>query len=175
MSFRTMANELERIASAQAKSVLSKIQAFIDINPFELDGSMDWTSIRDSGGSVYVIQLSGFDRDVQILLTELLLWDIWSFSMKSGSEDKPFIIVMDEAQNLDHGEKSPSAKILTEGRKFGLSGWYATQFMKPQLTDDEIQRLQQAGQKLYFCPPDDGVTTVAKSIDISTQGTPPIP
>lgn len=90
--------------------------------------------------------------------------------MKSGSEDKPFIIVMDEAQNLDHREKSPSAKILTEGRKFGLSGWYATQFMKPQLTDDEIQRLQQAGQKLYFCPPDDGVTTVAKSIDISVQG-----
>ncbi len=170
MSFRAMADELEELGTGQAKSVLSKIQAFIDMNPFELKGSMDWGNIRDSGGSVYVIQLSGFDRDVQILLTELLLWDIWSFSMKSGSEDKPFIIVMDEAQNLDHGEKSPSAKILTEGRKFGLSGWYATQFMKPQLTDDEIQRLQQAGQKLYFCPPDDGVTTVAKSIDISTQG-----
>ena len=77
---------------------------------------------------------------------------------------------MDEAQNLSHGEKSPSAKILTEGRKFGISGWYATQFMKPQLSDDEIQRLQQAGQKLYFCPPDDGVMTVAKNIDISTQG-----
>ena len=27
---------------------------------------------------------------------------------------------MDEAQNLDHGEKSPSAKILTEGRKYGI-------------------------------------------------------
>lgn len=170
MSFRVMTGELEKLGTGHAKSVLSKIQAFIDMDPFEPDGGMDWGSIRDSGGSVYVIQLSGFDRDVQILLTELLLWDIWSFSMKSGSEDKPFIIVMDEAQNLDHGEKSPSAKLLTEGRKFGLSGWYATQFMKPQLTDDEIQRLQQAGQKLYFCPPDDGVTTVAKSIDISTQG-----
>lgn len=170
MSFRVMASELEALGTAQAKSVLSKIQAFIDMDPFEPDGSMDWESIRDSDGSIYIIQLSGFDRDVQILLTELLLWDIWSFSMKSGTEDKPFIVVMDEAQNLDHGEKSPSAKILTEGRKFGLSGWYATQFMKPQLADDEIQRLQQAGQKLYFCPPDDGITTVAKSIDISTQG-----
>ena len=47
---------------------------------------------------------------------------------------------------------------------------YATQFMKPQLSDDEIQRLQQAGQKLYFCPPDDGVMTVAKNIDINPQG-----
>lgn len=74
---------------------------------------------------------------------------------------------MDEAQNLDFSEKSPSAFLLTEGRKRGVSAWYATQFMKPQLTDDEIQRLQQAAQKLYFCPPDDGVKTIAKSIDIN--------
>ena len=60
--------------------------------------------------------------------------------------------------------------ILTEGRKNGLSGWYATQFMKPQLDDDEIQRLQQADQKLYFCPPEEGVMTVARNIDITTQG-----
>lgn len=150
--------------------LLSKIQAFIDIDPFDVSGNLDWGEIRDSGGSVYVVQLAAFDRDVQLLLTELLLWDIWGYCVKCGSEDKPFIVVLDEAQNLDHGEKSPSAKILTEGRKFGLSGWYATQFMKPQLTEDEIQRLQQAGQKLYFCPPDDGVTTVAKNIDITTQG-----
>ena len=43
--------------------------------------------------------------------------------------------------------------------------------MKPQLDDDEIQRLQQADQKLYFCPPGDGVMTVAKNIDITSQGT----
>lgn len=170
MSFRIMASELENIGSGPAKSVLSKIQAFIDIDPFDVSGNLDWGEIRDSGGSVYVVQLAAFDRDVQLLLTELLLWDIWGYCVKCGSEDKPFIVVLDEAQNLDHGEKSPSAKILTEGRKFGLSGWYATQFMKPQLTEDEIQRLQQAGQKLYFCPPDDGVTTVAKNIDITTQG-----
>lgn len=134
---------------------------------------MTWSTPAEStpGRTMqYLIRDAAHPMHAVMGLTELLLWDIWSFSMKNGSEDKPFIIVMDEAQNLDHGEKSPSAKILTEGRKFGLSGWYATQFMKPQLTDDEIQRLQQAGQKLYFCPPDDGVTTVAKSIDISTQG-----
>ena len=116
------------------------------------------------------MQLSGYTRDVQLLLTELMLWDIWNFCVKTGDETKPFVLVLDEAQNLNHGENSPSAKILTEGRKFGISGWYATQFMKPQLSDDEIQRLQQAGQKLYFCPPDDGIMTVAKNIDITPQG-----
>ena len=167
MSFPIMVSELEKL---NAKSVLSKIQTFADFNPFSSDDDFNWSNIRDSEGMVYVIQLAGYGREIQVLLTELLLWDIWSFCVKNGDESKPFVLVLDEAQNLSHGEKSPSAKILTEGRKFGLSGWYATQFMKPQLTDDEIQRLQQAGQKLYFCPPDEGVMTVAKNIDISAAG-----
>ncbi len=170
MSFPYMVEELEEIGSNYSKTVLSKIQAFTDFNPFALDEKFSWKDIRDSGGTVFVFQLMGYGREIQVLLTELLLWDIWNFSVKNGDESKPFILVLDEAQNLNHGEKSPSAKILTEGRKFGLSGWYATQFMKPQLSDDEIQRLQQAGQKLYFCPPDDGVMTVAKNIDITSAG-----
>lgn len=170
MSFPVMVEELENIGTNYAKTVISKIQAFTDFNPFAVDDTFSWGDIRDSEGVVYVFQFAGYGRDIQVLLTELLLWDIWNFCVKNGDESKPFILVMDEAQNLSHGEKSPSAKILTEGRKFGISGWYATQFMKPQLSDDEIQRLQQAGQKLYFCPPDDGVMTVAKNIDISTQG-----
>lgn len=170
MSFSAMAEELENIGTSHAKSVLNKIQTFTDFNPFTPDEDFKWSDIRDSDGKVYVFQLIGYGREIQVLLTELLLWDIWSFCVKNGDESKPFVLVLDEAQNLSHGEKSPSAKILTEGRKFGLSGWYATQFMKPQLSDDEIQRLQQAGQKLYFCPPDDGVITVAKNIDITTAG-----
>lgn len=170
MNFRIMADELEEIGTSYAKTVLSKIQAFTDIDPFAFDEKFSWGDIRDSEGMVYIIQLAGYERDVQTLMTELLLWDIWSYSVKNGDESKPLILVLDEAQNLSHGDKSPSAKILTEGRKFGISGWYATQFMKPQLSDDEIQRLQQAGQKLYFCPPDDGVMTVAKNIDINPQG-----
>lgn len=171
MSFPAMVEELENLGTNYAKSVIHKIQTFTDFNPFTTEEDFKWSDIRDSEGTVYVFQLIGYGREIQVLLTELLLWDIWSFCVKNGDESKPFVLVLDEAQNLSHGEKSPSAKILTEGRKFGLSGWYATQFMKPQLSDDEIQRLQQAGQKLYFCPPDDGILTVAKNIDISAQGT----
>lgn len=171
MSFQRLASELDLLDNNYSKTVLSKIQPFIDMNPFAADDNFSWDTIRDSDkGIVYVMQLAGYGRDVQVLLTELMLWDIWSFCTKTGDEAKPFILVMDEAQNLDHGEKSPSAKILTDGRKFGISGWYATQFMKPQLSDDEIQRLQQSGHKLYFCPPDDGVDTVAKNLDTTPQG-----
>ena len=168
MNFRNVADELEEM---RADTVISKILPFIDLEPFVQGEDFSWEQIRDnSEGIVYVIQFDGYNRDIQVLLTEILLWDIWNFCVKTGDESKPFILVMDEAQNLSHKEKSPSAKILTEGRKFGISGWYATQFMKPQLSDDEIQRLQQSVQKLYFCPPDDGVEIVAKSIDITAQG-----
>lgn len=170
MSFLYMYEELEAINTSYSRSVQRRIQEFIDFNPFAIDNDFNWSNIRDTDGIVYVIQLVGYNRDIQLLLTQILLWDIWSFCVKTGDETKPFILVLDEAQNLSHGEKSPSAKILTEGRKFGISGWFATQFMKPQLSDDEIQRLQQAGQKLYFCPPDDGIVTVSKSIDITAQG-----
>lgn len=170
MSFTHMAEELEEIGGSTAERVLSKIRPFIDLNPFTLEEPFNWGGIRDSDGIVYIIQLTGYSSDVKLLLTEILLWDIWSYCEKNGDESRPFTVVLDEAQNLDHSAASPSAKILTEGRKFGISGWYATQFMKPQLSDDEIQRLQQAGQKLYFCPPDEGVMTVAKNIDITSQG-----
>ena len=171
MSFRHLSTELEDIGSSYSKTALSKIRQFIDIDPFVSGEAFDWSDIQNANGMVYIFQFMGYGRDVQVMLTELLLWDLWSFSVKSGSEAKPFIYVIDEAQNLSHSAKSPSGLILTEGRKYGLSGWYATQFMKPQLDDDEIQRLQQADQKLYFCPPGDGVMTVAKNIDITSQGT----
>ena len=161
----------EELNNLKASTVRSKILPLIDSDLFVQGENFDWSNLRDSEeGIVYVVQFDGFTRDIQMLLTEILLWDIWNFCVMTGDETKPFILVMDEAQNLDHGEKSPSAKILTEGRKFGISGWYATQFMKPQLSDDEIQRLQQSGQKLYFCPPDDGVDTVAKNLDTTLQG-----
>lgn len=170
MSFGHLEDELMDVSQKQAETVLSKIQSFLDYEPFAEEEDFDWGSIRDSDGMVYIMQLDGFDRPTQLLLTELLLWDIWNYCVKNGNEEHPFVIVLDEAQNLSHAAESPSAKFLTEGRKFGISAWYATQFMKPQLSDDEIQRLQQAGQKLYFCPPDDGVMTVAKNIDIDSQG-----
>lgn len=170
MSFEHLEDELMTVSQKQGETVLSKIQPFLDYEPFTVEEDFDWGTIRDSDGMVYIMQLDGFDRPTQLLLTELLLWDIWNYCVKHGDEEHPFVIVLDEAQNLSHDAESPSAKFLTEGRKFGISAWYATQFMKPQLSDDEIQRLQQAGQKLYFCPPDDGILTVAKNIDIDAQG-----
>ena len=169
MNFEYMIEEIHEIGGGTASTVLSKIMPFIDIAPFDTRSEFSWGDIIESKGKVYIIQLTGFDREIQLMLTDLILWDIWNYCVKHGDESKPLPIVLDEAQNLSHKSDSPSGKILTEGRKFGLAGIYATQFLKGALSDDEIQRLQQSGQKLYFGPPENSIMEIAKSIDINAQ------
>lgn len=155
---------LEEDGSSYAKTALSQIRPLIDRNPFTSDNSFNWKDIVEGDGEVYVIQLTGFPRDVQLIITEFILWELWNYSVRNGNKDKPMPVIMDEAQNLDHTEKSPSARILTEGRKFGWSAWYATQFLKSQLSADELARLQNSSQKVYFSPPEQEVSNIAASL-----------
>lgn len=62
-----------------------------------------------------------------------------------------------------------SAAILTEGRKFGWSAWFATQSLKV-LKEEEIVRLLQASFKLYFKPTDIEIGKIAKQIDVTGEG-----
>lgn len=164
MSLVNLKQSLEEDNSSYAKTALSQIRPLIDRNPFSHENTIDWNKVVDSNGEVFIIQLTGYPRDVQLMITEFILWDLWNYSVKFGNKDKPMPVIMDEAQNLDHTEKSPSARILTEGRKFGWSAWYATQFLKSQLDADELARLQNATLKVYFSPPEQEVSSVATSL-----------
>ncbi|MFQ9119541.1 MAG: hypothetical protein ACLR4N_02760 [Mediterraneibacter faecis] len=64
--------------------------------------------------------------------------------------------------------KSPSAAILTEGRKFGWSAWFATQSLKV-LKDDEVVRLLQSAFKLYFKPTEDEMVKISKQLDTTGE------
>lgn len=173
MSFTHLAEILTEMGEDGHKSttdsVLNKLIPFIDLEAFEDGDDFSWDTIKSSDGMVYVFQMQGYQREDQLLFVEFLLRDLWNHTQNNGEKNKPFVVVLDEAQNLRHNSESPTGKILTEGRKFGVSGWFATQFMGGQLDRDEIQILQQAAQKLYFCPPDDGVMDTAKSIDINSS------
>lgn len=171
MDFIKLRYELAELKIPQANSVLSKLAPFLDRNLFDVKGSFDWNQIRDSDGEVWIFQLTNFVRDIQVIITEIMLWDAWHYNKKNGDKNKPFVVVLDEAQNLSHKANAPSATILTEGRKFGWSAWFATQFMKSQLNDDEINRLQQAALRMYFKPTDDEVRSIAKQLDSRANDT----
>ena len=164
MNLELLKAQLDEENSNYSKTALSQIRPLIDRNPFSKDNALQWNDILEADGEVFVIQLTGYPRDVQLTITEFILWDLWNYSLRFGQKNKPIPVLLDEAQNLDHSEHSPSAKILTEGRKFGWSGWYATQFLKSQLNVDEIARLQNASQKVYFAQPEQEVPYVANSL-----------
>ena len=148
----------------EEKSVVSKMKPFVNSVDFS-STECDWNDILyNEEGRLTIFQLTNFVRDIQVIITEFMLWDMWHYTKKNGNKDKPFIVVLDEAQNLSHAANSPSGLILTEGRKFGWSAWYATQSLKV-LNDDEITRLMQAAFKLNFKPTAAEVTSMAKQLN----------
>ena len=164
MTMQLLEKELNASANKSAKSVVSKMMPFLHSVEFS-DERCNWDDILyNETGKLTIFQLTNFVRDIQVIITEFMLWDMWHFTKKNGNKDKPFVVVLDEAQNLSHAENSPSCLILTEGRKFGWSAWYATQSLKV-LDNDEVTRLLQSAFKLYFKPTDDEIISIAKQLN----------
>lgn len=164
MNMKLLEQELNASSNKSAKLVVSKMAPFFHSVEFTNE-EFDWKDVLyGHEGRVTIFQLTNFVRDIQVIITEFLLWDMWHYTRKYGNKDRPFIVVLDEAQNLSHTLTSPSGMILTEGRKFGWSAWYATQSLKV-LSDDEIIRLMQSAFKLYFKPTDDEIVAMAKQLN----------
>ncbi len=169
MSMKYLESELETLDTKESKSVLSKFKPFFDLDFFKSDSIFDWKDIIYSKGKVNIIQLMNINSLMQTIITELILWDIWYFVQKVGNENNPFVAVLDESQNLSFEKDSPASKILTEGRKFGWSTLFATQFLKGQLKQDEISRLLNANQKLYFLPPQNEIQDISSRISNESE------
>lgn len=165
MNFDRFAEEMENSSIPQAKTVLSSMRPFLDSKIFTNGEHLDWGEILyPNDPHIYIFQLNGLSPQIQQIVTYMLLWDAYYYTMQHGSESRPFIAVLDEAQNLSHGDDSPSGKILTEGRKLGWSAWYATQSLNV-MSDDEVTRLSQAAYQIYFRPTDIEVKKISEMLD----------
>jgi DNA phosphorothioation-dependent restriction protein DptH len=148
-------------AAGPAASVLTKIQPFIDMNPFGREDPESWEKIyNDQNSQSHIIQLAGFMKDTARLITEFSLIDLYWYYRATGNKDDAKVIVLDEIQNLDHRLDSPLGQFLTEGRKFGISLILATQTLS-NLNKDERDRLFQASHKLFFKPADTEIKSFA--------------
>jgi len=154
---------------SSASSVISKIQPFIDQNPFGREEEDSWEKIyNDINNNCHIIQLAGFLKNSAQLITEFLLIDLYWYYRWKGNQNNPRVVVLDEIQNLDHKEDSPLAQFLTEGRKFGFSLILATQIMS-NLDKDERDRLFNAGHKLFFKPVDTEIKRYAEIASVFTN------
>lgn len=150
-------------------SLSNKLQPLIRSRLFTAGHNHSWERLfQDTEHWVNILQLAGVPREISRMATEFILWDVYDFATNSGNKDRPLPIVLDEIQNLDHRLNSPLAKILTEGRKFGLSMILATQTLS-NLHTEEKDRLFQASQKLFFKPADTEVREYARILEHATN------
>lgn len=170
MNFEYLKMELEDLNSTHSKSVLGKIQPFLDEITFNVSEGFEWGQILYSEKPIiYIFQLDGFNNNTKVIATEIMLWDLYYYSTMHGDKDKPFVVVLDEAQHLSIKENTPSEVILREGRKYGWSAWFATQSVK-MLSESEIANLMQAPFRMNFKPTDAEVSYIAKQLSSSNPG-----
>lgn len=135
-------------------SLASKLEPLIKADPFrEGDGPAWEDMLSDPEHWVQILQLKSLGREIQKLVTEFSLWDLYDYAGTHGSTKRPIPLVLDEIQNLDHRPDSPIDKMLREGRKFGLSLILATQTTS-NFNNEQRDRLFQAAHKLFFKPAD---------------------
>ncbi|MEI4615255.1 MULTISPECIES: DNA phosphorothioation-dependent restriction protein DptH [Bacillus cereus group] len=155
--------EIEDVSGSTLASIVNKLQQFVDIDPFDYNEQFTWDNYYKKAGQISIIQFDGFDQDnIKKLMTELLLWEIWYYAQR-GNEEQPMPVVLDEAQNLSFKSGSPSDKILREGRKFGITAWFATQsFVNFKPT--EMSALENATTSIYFHPIDSDIKGVSEKL-----------
>ena len=168
--FSRMLDDL-REESKIGKTLANKLSPMVKSKLFDNSNSQSWQRIfNDPTTKINIVQLASFSRDIMQLATEFTLWDLYSYACSYGQKNKPLPIVLDEIQNLDHRLESPLGKMLTEGRKYGLSLILATQTLS-MLEKEEQDRLFQASHKLFFAPAETEIQIYAKLLEQAVPDT----
>lgn len=140
-----------------AARLLPKIRSLGRLIP---SGEMeiDW---KANVPGITIVDLSEIkDRAAKRILTEMLLNVICDLRMNGtpGEAETPLIVLLDECQLLSFKEGSQEVRILREGRKFGLYGWFATQWLNDK---NALSALGQAGLHIYFHPAEEDLHKTA--------------
>jgi len=168
-SFEKMLSDLAEDGKV-GEALANKLSPMVKANIFSTEKSNGgWDQIYTSHDSkTRLIQLASLPRDVWRLASEFILWDLYAYACNKGTKHNPLPVVLDEVQNLDHRLDSPLGKMLTEGRKYGLSLILATQTLS-NLKKDEQDRLFQAAHKLFFAPAETEIKKYAEILEITVK------
>lgn len=140
------------------ENVYSRMSVLLDRDPFTYQSSFDWSKVFNYEGTVTILQMVQYQRQIQNTMIEFLLWDLFYHS-QTKKDGTIYPIFLDEIQNLNFSSSSPTVKILRGGRKFGWSGIFATQAMSS--IKGEVDALYNAAEQIHFLPPEDQVSSLA--------------
>lgn len=167
-TFSYLERSLKESENKAAQTLYGRLQPLLTRDPFMYDSDFNWSEIFNNNGEVHIFQLAPFQKNIQQAMVEFTLWDLYQYATRTGSERKPLPIILDEVQNLSFSHNSPTSKILREGRKFGISGIFATQDIEAIKGDDSTSIFNVAEQ-VHFLPPDSQIQSIAKWISIDND------
>lgn len=159
------------IQQIQDRQSLARTMAPILLRLQELDSllphdspAFHWDLARPG---ITVLQFDSIPHlSAQIMVTQFLLFDLWSEKLSLGQGSCPVVVVLDECQHFRFTENSIFNRILREGRKYGVSGWFASQWIDHEQT---VKALNQADLQAYFYPGHHQVNTLARRLAHGTQ------
>lgn len=147
----------------QKKDVAARILPKIKILGKLLPSGAEYFEWKFNIPGITIVDLSSV-RDTKALtvLVEMLLWNICSDRMGSVSKDpSPLVLLLDECQRLRFNDGDTSVRILREGRKYGIWGWFSTQWIDDKTAS---KALAQAGIRLIFHPDEDSLHNTARRL-----------
>lgn len=149
---------IEKDAEAKnqvAKRLLYKMKRLGKLLPD--NDEFDW-KLETPG--ITIIDLTPIqDPSTLIIIVELLLWAVCNLRMRSGPRDtNPLVLLLDECQRLRFRAGDTTVQILREGRKFGIWGWFSTQWIQNK---EAAAALGQAALRIYFHPEDENLHEAA--------------
>lgn len=163
--YEVLLAKTEEKGSSTIETLLNRIQKILLKAPFSTEGKLSWDDIFNSEIHNKIFQFQAIDDYTAKAVIEFLLWDLYAFVQRNeGNDKKPKVVVLDEIQNLDLDQNAPTAKYVTEGRKFGLALMGATQTLKGigGASSYTSATLLQATQMLVFQPSSTELADFAK-------------
>ena len=144
-------------------TLYGRLQTLLDNDPFTYgETNFDWSDYFGSTGQINIIQLSRYPASVQKAMIEFVLWDLFNYSQMHTDRHLVYPVFLDEVQNLNFAREAPTFKILTEGRKFGWSGVFATQSLSS--IKGEVDSIYNTAEQVHFLPPESQTRAIAKTL-----------
>ena len=96
------------------------------------------------------------------LLVEVLLRVIWDRRTSAAADGQcPLALLLDECQNLNWRQDGMPVRILREGRKFEIGGWFASQWVE---NEHAKAALRQAAVQMHFRQDQDTAAKLARTL-----------
>ena len=101
---------------------------------------------------------------IRRLMVEVLLRVIWdSRTSIPVNNPPPLVLLLDECQNLNWQRDGMPVRILREGRKFNIGGWFASQWVENERAKTA---LREASVQMHFRQDQDTATKLARTLAV---------